>query len=89
METAIAHGTISYMRDLKHQGVIRHIGLSSHTPEVVEKVLDMHILDMLIQHQPRLRLPSREICHWQRGRTGRALPPVRSGGRGHFGNEGV
>ncbi len=48
LETAIAHGTISYMEDLKRQGVIRHIGLSSHTPAVVEQVLDMHILDMLM-----------------------------------------
>lgn len=48
LETAIAHGTIAYMEDLKRQGVIRHIGLSSHTPAVVEQVLDMHILDMLM-----------------------------------------
>lgn len=48
LETAIAHGTISYMEDLKRQGVIRHIGLSSHTPAVVEQILDMHILDMLM-----------------------------------------
>ena len=48
LETAIAHGTISYIEDLKRQGVIRHIGLSSHTPAVVEQVLDMHILDMLM-----------------------------------------
>lgn len=48
LETAIEHGTIAYMEDLKRQGVIRHIGLSSHTPAVVERVLDMHILDMLM-----------------------------------------
>ena len=29
------------MKELKADGVIRHIGLSSHTPEIVEKVLDM------------------------------------------------
>ena len=48
LETAIAHGTIAYIEDLKRQGVIRHIGLSSHTPAVAWKVLDMHILDMLM-----------------------------------------
>lgn len=48
LKTAIEHGTIAYMEDLKRQGVIRHIGLSSHTPAVVEQVLDMHILDMLM-----------------------------------------
>lgn len=36
------------MEDLKRQGVIRHLGLSSHMPSVVEKVLDMKILDMLM-----------------------------------------
>ena len=41
MEKAAAHGTIAYIEDLKRQGVIHHIGLSSHTPKVVEKVLDM------------------------------------------------
>ena len=48
MEKAAAYGTIAYIEDLKRQGVIHHIGLSSHTPKVVEKVLDMHILDMLM-----------------------------------------
>lgn len=48
LETAIAHGTLAYMEELKRQGVIRHIGLSSHTPAVVQKVLDMHLLDMLM-----------------------------------------
>ena len=48
LEKATAHGTIAYIEDLKRQGVIRHIGLSSHTPAVAEKVLDMHILDMLM-----------------------------------------
>ena len=49
LEKAEAHGTIAYIEELKRQGVIRHIGLSSsHTPVVAEKVLDMHILDMLM-----------------------------------------
>ncbi|HIS48272.1 MAG TPA: aldo/keto reductase [Candidatus Scybalocola faecigallinarum] len=48
LNTAQKHGTIQYMEDLKRQGVIRHLGLSSHTPSVVEKVLDMKILDMLM-----------------------------------------
>ncbi len=48
LNTAIKHGTIKYMEELKSQGVIRHIGLSSHTPSVVNQVLDMKILDMLM-----------------------------------------
>ena len=52
-ETADLHkvekaGIIRYIQDLKSQGVVRHIGLSSHTPELVNCVLDMGILDMLM-----------------------------------------
>lgn len=48
LEAALRQGILGYMEELKNQGVIRHIGLSSHTPFVVNKVLDMHILDMLM-----------------------------------------
>lgn len=41
-------GVIRYIQDLKEQGVVRHIGLSSHTPELANLVLDMAILDMLM-----------------------------------------
>lgn len=41
-------GVIRYIQELQRQGVIRHIGLSSHTPELVNRVLDMGILDMLM-----------------------------------------
>lgn len=41
-------GIIPYIQDLKRQGVVRHIGLSSHTPELANRVLDMGILDMLM-----------------------------------------
>lgn len=47
LETARAHGTLEYLKTLKRQGVVRHIGLSSHTPQVVHKVLDMGLIDML------------------------------------------
>lgn len=42
------NGVIRYIEELKQQGVVRHIGLSSHTPKLVNKVLDMEILDMLM-----------------------------------------
>ena len=48
LEKAKDQGTIAYIEDLKRQNIVRHIGLSSHTPAVAEKVLDMHILDMLM-----------------------------------------
>ncbi len=41
-------GALGYVLDLKEQGVIRHIGLSSHAPELVHRVLDLGILDMLM-----------------------------------------
>lgn len=41
-------GIIRYIQELKSQRVVRHIGLSSHTPELVNRVLDMGILDMLM-----------------------------------------
>ena len=41
-------GTLEYMLRLKQSGMIRHIGLSTHTPGVAQKVLDMHIIDMLM-----------------------------------------
>lgn len=31
---------------MKAQGVIHHIGLSTHAPELANKVLDLGILDM-------------------------------------------
>lgn len=48
LEKAVAQGTIDYIQQLKREGIVRHIGLSSHTPSVVQKVLDMKILDMLM-----------------------------------------
>lgn len=41
-------GILRYIEELKKTGVVRHIGLSSHTPLLVNKVLDMGILDMLM-----------------------------------------
>ena len=41
-------GILEYVQKLKQNGVVRHIGLSSHTPEVVCQVLDAKILDMLM-----------------------------------------
>ncbi|MEE1199345.1 MAG: aldo/keto reductase [Christensenellales bacterium] len=39
---------LDYVQDLKKQGVIRHIGLSSHTPALVNRVLDMGIVDIVM-----------------------------------------
>lgn len=42
------NGVIDYILDLKSKGIIRHIGLSSHTPAIVNKFLDMGIIDILM-----------------------------------------
>lgn len=42
------NGILDYILQLKKQGVARHIGLSSHTPQVVRLALDAGILDMLM-----------------------------------------
>lgn len=41
-------GIIGYILELKQQGVVRHVGLSSHTPAVAGQVLDLGILDMMM-----------------------------------------
>lgn len=41
-------GVIEHILNLKKQGVVRHIGMSSHTPELANAVLDMEIIDMLM-----------------------------------------
>lgn len=48
LEKAVSGGVLDYIQALKKQGVVRHIGLSSHTPAVVQKAIDLHILDMLM-----------------------------------------
>lgn len=41
-------GVLDYIRQLQQEGVVRHIGMSSHTPRVVNRVLDMGVLDLLM-----------------------------------------
>lgn len=48
LEKAQKSGVIDHIIHLREQGVVRHVGLSSHTPELVNQVLDMGILDMLM-----------------------------------------
>ena len=42
------NGILQYIMDLKNQGVVHHIGLSTHAPELANKVLDKGILDMMM-----------------------------------------
>lgn len=41
-------GALKYLMELKEQGVVRHIGLSSHTPSTAMLVMDEVPLDMLM-----------------------------------------
>ena len=41
-------GVLDYLLGLKEQGVVRHIGLSTHTPAMAEKVLDTGLVDQLM-----------------------------------------
>lgn len=42
------NGALRYVLDMQAQGVVRHIGLSTHSPALAQRVLDMGILDMLM-----------------------------------------
>lgn len=42
------NGIYDYVRELKERGVVKHIGFSSHTPAVANKLLDTGIMDMMM-----------------------------------------
>lgn len=41
-------GIFDYVKELKEKGVIKHIGFSSHTPAVAQKVIDTGVIDMMM-----------------------------------------
>jgi predicted aldo/keto reductase-like oxidoreductase len=47
-EAVQACGTLDYLLQLRQEGVVRHIGLSSHTPSVAQAALDRGVVDMLM-----------------------------------------
>lgn len=47
-ETYLKNGVYDYIRQLQKDGVVRHIGLSSHTPAVIQRILDDADVDMLM-----------------------------------------
>ena len=42
------NGAFSYLMQMQEQGVVKHIGLSSHTPATIQQVLDETAVDMLM-----------------------------------------
>ncbi|MDE7278560.1 MAG: aldo/keto reductase, partial [Oscillospiraceae bacterium] len=43
-----ANGIVDYVKELKAAGKVRHIGFSSHTPSVANRILDMGFADMMM-----------------------------------------
>lgn len=48
LDRYISGGTFERIQDLKRQGIVRHIGLSSHSPAIVERLLDTGCLDVVM-----------------------------------------
>lgn len=44
----IKGGILDYVKDLKNNGVVKHLGFSSHTPSVANKLLDICDVDMMM-----------------------------------------
>ena len=42
------NGTLRFLLDMKDQGIVRHLGLSTHAPLLANKVLDMGLIDMMM-----------------------------------------
>lgn len=47
-QTYQKHGVLQYLLDLKDQGVVHHLGFSTHTPAVANSILDMDVADMML-----------------------------------------
>ncbi len=41
-------GLLDYLKELKSNGTIRHIGFSSHTPSVANRIIDTGLVDMMM-----------------------------------------
>ena len=42
------NGILAFLLSMKEQGVVKHIGASSHTPSVIQELLDTGLIDMLM-----------------------------------------
>ncbi len=41
-------GVLDYLKELKAQGLVHHIGFSSHTPSVANRIIDTGLVDMMM-----------------------------------------
>ncbi len=44
----VSIGLTDYLKELKEKGIVRHIGFSSHTPKVANKIIDTGSIDMMM-----------------------------------------
>ena len=47
-DSYVDNGVLKHIQSLKESGMIRHIGVSSHTPALVHRVLDTGLIDMVM-----------------------------------------
>lgn len=47
-EKLIKIGVLDYLKELKSQGIVHHIGFSSHTPSVANRIIDTGLVDMMM-----------------------------------------
>ena len=47
-ETLCEIGVLDYLKELKAQGIVHHIGFSSHTPSVANRIIDTGLVDMMM-----------------------------------------
>jgi len=47
-DTLVEIGVLDYLKELKAKGIVRHIGFSSHTPSVANRILDTGLMDMMM-----------------------------------------
>ncbi len=48
VDDIISRGILDYVCELKKQGIVRHIGFSSHTPSVANRLIDTGLMDMMM-----------------------------------------
>ncbi len=42
------NGVLDYIKELKEKGIVKHVGISSHTPKLIHKALDTGLIDMVM-----------------------------------------
>lgn len=48
LQEVMNRGVWDYMKDLKAEGKIRHLGFSSHSPDIARRILDTGLVDMFM-----------------------------------------